>query len=146
MRTVLITGFSGVGKSTVLQKLASEDVLCIDLDDGWMQEIEGEWMINLERVKQFMHAHPGVPIVIAGCAMNQRELHADCTVLLTASVQTMRARIAERENPFGKDEATWQKILADKQEFESRLEGGSDIVINTDQPLEETLRVIKQLL
>jgi hypothetical protein len=40
------------------------------------------------------------------CAMNQGELDVDCTILLTTSVQTMKARIAGQENTFGKDEAT----------------------------------------
>ena len=34
MRTILLTGMSGVGKSAVLQRLAGEGVLCVDLDDG----------------------------------------------------------------------------------------------------------------
>lgn len=146
MRRILLTGMSGVGKSTILKKLASEGILCVDLDDGWIQEIRGERLINLEAVHRFIRVHDTEPIVFAGCAMNQGELRADCTVLLTASPETMRKRIAERENPFGKEEETWRKIMADKTEFEPILEAKSDMVINTEQPADDTAMQIRKLL
>ena len=146
MKRVLLTGMSGVGKSAVLGRLSLEGFLCVDLDDGWMRDVDGEPMIDLRKVRSFMQAHPNDPIVFAGCAMNQRELGVDCTVLLTAPAQVMRERIAQRENPFGKDDATWEKILADKAEFEPMLRAVCDVVIDTQQPLEETVAQIKALL
>ena len=146
MRTILLTGMSGVGKSAVLHRLAGQEVLCVDLDDGWMREADGERLIDVSAVRQFMHSHSAQPIVLAGCAMNQGELDVDCTILLTASAQTMLARIADRENPFGKDEASWRKILADKEEFEPILRARCDLVIDTEQPLDVTVRQVGRLL
>lgn len=79
------------------------------------------------------------------CAMNQGELDVDRRIFLTASIHTMKARIAGRSNPFGKDEATGQKILADKDAIEPLLQAKCDLVINTDQPLYETVRQIRPL-
>jgi dephospho-CoA kinase len=146
MTRILLTGMSGVGKSAVLQRLASDGILCVDLDDGWMYDAGGEPMINLPVVHRFIQAHPNESIVFAGCAMNQRKLEVDCTVLLTASPKLMKARIEKRENPFGKDEHTWQKILADKAQFEPVLRASSDVVIDTEQLLEQTAAKIREML
>lgn len=146
MTRILLTGMSGVGKSAVLQRLASDGILCVDLDDGWMYDAGGEPMINLPVVHRFIQAHPNESIVFAGCAMNQRKLEVDCTVLLTATPTLMKARIEQRDNPFGKDEPTWQKILEDKARFEPVLIASSDVVIDTEQPLEQTVAQIKEIL
>lgn len=146
MGRILLTGMSGVGKSTILEMLAAEGIRCVDLDDGWMREIQGERLIDPEAAERFIRAHGTEPVVFAGCARNQGILSADYTILLTASPETMRMRIAERKNPFGKDEETWRKIMADKEETEPILKARSDMVINTEQPPEETVKQIKQLL
>ena len=146
MKRILLTGMSGVGKSTVLQRLAADGILCVDLDDGWMCDVDSEPMINLPRVHRFIQAHQNESVVFAGCAMNQRKLDVDCTVLLTATPTLMKARIEQRDNPFGKDEPTWQKILEDKARFEPVLIASSDVVIDTEQPLEQTVAQIKEIL
>lgn len=146
MRRILLTGMSGVGKSAVLERLAAEGFQCIDLDDGWMCEIQGERQIDLKAVQQFVRSHDQESIVFAGCAINQGSLNADYTILLTASPETMRARIAKRKNPFGKDEETWQRIMEDKKEIEPILKAKSNMVIHTEQALDETVTQIKQLL
>ena len=141
-----MTGMSGVGKSAVLERLAAEGILCLDLDDGWMCEIQGEPQIDLAAVRQFVRSHPRESIVFAGCAINQGGLPVDAAILLTASTETMRERIAQRKNPFGKDEATWQKILKDKEEVEPVLKAKCDLVIHTEQALDETVAQIRLLL
>ena len=146
MRRILLTGMSGVGKSTVLEKLAAEGIQCIDLDDGWMCKIRGERQIDMKAVQRFVQAHDQEPVVFAGCAVNQGDLNADYTILLTASPEIMRERIAGRKNPFGKDEEAWQKIMKDKSEIEPILKARSNMVINTEQALDETVMQIKQLL
>lgn len=146
VKRILLTGMSGVGKSAVLEKLAAEGFLCVDLDDGWMREGQGERLINLEAVRRFVREHEAEPVLFAGCAANQGGLNADYTILLTAFPETMRKRIAGRKNPFGKDGETWQKILADKEETEPLLKAKCDMVINTEQALEDTVRQIRQLL
>ena len=74
MKRILLTGMSGVGKSTVLQRLAADGILCVDLDDGWMCDVDSEPMINLPRVHHFIQAHQNESVVFAGCTMNQRKL------------------------------------------------------------------------
>ena len=73
MKRILLTGMSGVGKSAVLQRLASEGILCVDLDDGWMCDVDGEPMINISKVRRFLRKHLNESVVFAGCAMNQRD-------------------------------------------------------------------------
>ena len=144
---VLITGMSGVGKSTVLRHL-DEEAIKIELDeDDWMvwSEEYQEEVIDIERLIKLFESNPENNIFISGTAINQGKIYPnlDAVITLTAPLDVMKSRIISRtENPFGKSEAEWAKIVADKQEFEAQIIAGSDLVINTDQPIEVTIQEI----
>lgn len=55
----------------------------------------------------------------------------------------MKERIQNRENnPFGKTEDEWSKIVSDKVTFEEQIFKSSDYVISTDKPLQDILKEI----
>lgn len=142
---VLITGMSGVGKSTILKHLDTE-VIKIDLDnDDWMiwDEEYQERVIDVSKLIKLFEVNPERNIFLIGTAINQGKIYSylDGVITLTAPLDVMKTRIQSRtDNPFGKSEAEWAKIVADKQEFEDRIISGSDLVINTDQPIEVTIQ------
>lgn len=148
---VLITGMSGVGKSTILKHLDAEAIK-IDLDnDGWMiwDEEYQERVIDVSKLIKLFEANPERNIFLSGTAINQEKIYSylDGVITLTAPLDVMKTRIQSRtDNPFGKSEAEWEQIVTDKQEFEDRIISVSDLVINTDQPIVDTIREIHHFL
>ncbi|MBG9987575.1 AAA family ATPase [Aerococcaceae bacterium DSM 111176] len=148
---VLITGMSGVGKSTVLRHL-DEVAIKVELDEEdwmvWSEEYQEE-VINIERLIELFESNPDRDIFLSGTAINQGKIYPylDAVITLTAPLEIMKSRIQSRtDNPFGKSETEWAKIVADKEEFEARIISGSDLVINTDQPIAATIQEIIQFL
>lgn len=152
MVRILLTGMSGVGKSTVLRKLQSENSLTIDLDDGdWMyfDDRANDFLMDIPKLKNFMKMNSDKHIFLAGTASNQSRLYVDldCVIALTAPLSVMKERIKSRtDNPFGKSETEWEKIEKDTMEFEERIKKSSDYVIDTSQPLEDTVKKIERLI
>ena len=57
MTKILFTGMSGVGKSTILEHLRSEDAICIDLDyDNWMMFDPAcqDYLLDITRITQLI--------------------------------------------------------------------------------------------
>jgi hypothetical protein len=91
MTAVLITGMSGVGKSTVLAELQRRGFEAVDTDDDWIEVVDGEplWREGL------MDALPSRPrrgpLIVAGTVANQgrfyRRFHA---VVLGCCANTCR--------------------------------------------------------
>ncbi len=152
MTKILFTGMSGVGKSTILEHLRSEDAICIDLDyDNWMMFDPAcqDYLLDITRITQLIQTDAHKHLFFAGTAVNQKEIYAqlDWVITLTAPLEVMRARLLARTtNPFGKKEEEWQKIIADKERFEPLIIQSSHLTIATDQPLEQTLQKIRRLI
>lgn len=100
MSRVLVTGMSGVGKSTLLQGLASGGHTVVDTDyDGWVLQ-DGQW--DEPRMHKLLE-HEG-RIVVSGTVENQVKFYGyfDHVVLLSAPLQTLLERVAARNsNPYG---------------------------------------------
>ena len=77
MKRMLLTGMSGVGKSTLARALRSERCLSVDLDEGWMllRSPDGERIIDVPRVERLFDTCRNRHIVLAGTAVNQGELY-----------------------------------------------------------------------
>src|SRR5687767_12702771 len=105
---------SGVGKSTVLDRLASRGYRVVDTDRGGWQECvprpggagaEPQWREDLVDALIGEHERSGEPLFIAGTVWNQGRFRArfDEVVLLSAPLAVMLDRVAARDtNPFGK--------------------------------------------
>jgi len=153
VKRVLITGMSGVGKSSVIEELARRGYKAIDIDQpawseyryldpetGNHEEDEAEWLWKEDLVEELLATEDADMLFLSGCAANQGQFYPalDHVVLLTASEPLMIERLAARtNNDFGKRPEELAKILSDKANFEARLRAGADLEIDTTIPLQE---------
>lgn len=130
---VLVTGMSGSGKSTVLAELKRRGHRVIDTDDpGWIVEThtvggpEPVW--DLEQIKALIDGHRTGWLFIAGCVANQGAVYDrfEAVVLLSAPVDVILDRVADRANPFGSTAEDRTKIAKDLAAFELLLRAGAD--------------------
>lgn len=148
MQKVLLTGMSGVGKSTILNQLKVEGFLTVDLDNsGWINYDvkEEDYLMDTTKIIDFITLHEKEVVFLAGTTINQIHIYSylDFVISLTAPLEVMKERIQNRENnPFGKTEDEWSKIVSDKVTFEEQIFKSSDYVISTDKPLQDILKEI----
>ena len=150
---VLVTGMSGSGKSTVLAELKRRGHRVVDTDDpGWIVETptgggpEPVW--DLDQIKALVDSHPTGWLFIAGCVANQGAVYDrfDAVVLLSAPVQVILDRVADRGNPFGSTTEDRAKIAADLAAFEPLLRATADHEIVTTAPVPHDRRDVAQTL
>ena len=151
MSRILLTGMSGVGKSTVLKAMASEDTFCIDLDNSpWITSDpqSGERFILTAELTDWMKTQRCRNIVIAGCESNQKELYPalDAVIVMIAPLEVMQKRILARDNPFGKSDSDWQRIMRDKKQVEPLLTQNCTYVCDANRPLDAVLSDIFRYL
>lgn len=149
---VLVTGMSGAGKSTVLGELERRGHRVIDTDDpGWIlaaQPAGGrEPVWDLDQIKALIDGHRTGWLFVAGCVANQGVVYDrfDAVVLLSAPINVILERVANRANPFGsraQDRATIAKDLAT---FEPLLRAGADHEIVTTVPVAEVVATLEQI-
>ncbi|WNB85454.1 AAA family ATPase [Cellulomonas sp. ATA003] len=147
MTTVLVTGMSGVGKSTVLAELARRGHRVVDTDDGdWIHLVargDGtppEPLWREDRIAALLDGHTDGALFVAGTVMNQGRFRSrfDAVVLLSAPLEVMLRRIADRDgNDFGKTAVERERIVADTAEVEPLLRAGATVEIDTRAPLGE---------
>lgn len=148
---ILLTGMSGVGKSSLLRALKTPENLTVDLDDGWIaySEVYGERAIDIARVRRLLNENPGREILLAGTAINQAELvpELDGVVVLTAPLEVMRERILRRtDNPFGKSAEEWAQIERDTAEVEPLLIRSATMALDTSGTPEEAAARLREYL
>jgi dephospho-CoA kinase len=143
---VLLTGMSGVGKSTLVQELRRRGYRAYDADDHGFSEprADGRWGWRADRVADLL-AHEGDGLVFfAGCSEEQRALPFDYRVLLTVPEPVLVERLRTRtRNTYGRDDAQLAQVLADLAEVEPLLRRSADLVLTTTAP---PLEVVDRLL
>lgn len=149
---MLVTGMSGSGKSTVLAELERRGHRVIDTDDpGWIVEIhtaggpEPAW--DLDEIKSLIDDHRTGWLFIAGCVTNQGTVYDrfDAVVLLSAPVDIILDRVADRANPFGSTAEDRTKIANDLAAFEPLLRAGADREIVTTAPIAEVVAALEHV-
>lgn len=151
---VLVTGMSGTGKSTVLAELGRRGHRVVDTDEpGWIVSVpvsgaaEAEPMWDLARLGRLLDEHREGWLFVAGCVANQGALYArfDAVVLLSAPLEVILARVAERANPFGSSSSDRAKIASDLTEFEPRLRAGADHEIRATGSVAEVVAAVERV-
>lgn len=149
---MLVTGMSGTGKSSALAELARRGHRVLDTDDpGWIVEsptaggIEPLW--DLERIGVLLDRHRAGRLFIAGCVANQRALYErfDAVVLLSAPVDVLLERVADRANSFGSTYADRAKIASDLAAVEPLLRAGAEHEIDTTTSIASVVATLERI-
>jgi shikimate kinase len=125
---VLVTGMSGVGKSTLLAELSRRGHATVDTDyDGWTRP-DGQW--DEERMGRLLRRPD---LVVSGTVANQGRFYDrfDHVVLLTAPLATLLERVGKRVgNPYGKKPEHRSEIARYVEEVEPLLRRGATLVLD----------------
>ena len=144
MSHVLITGMSGVGKSTVLEALRSRGFACIDMDDASLSfhDDAGHQHWRTDLLVQLLEAHPERTTFVVGSAEEQAGLHRQfrAIVLLSAPMEVMLDHIRSRtSHAFGQDPAEMARVLDDLHSVEPQLRRSCTHVIVTTVPVAQVV-------
>jgi hypothetical protein len=155
MKRVLITGVSGVGKSTVVADLAARGYAAVDTDYGGYcspgSDIDPPkptagpgWVWNEARLRRLL-ATGGDPLFVSGCVPNQGRFYPDFDriVLLSAAPAVVRRRLLGRTgNDYGKHPGQLERAMQDQAEVEPLLRQGATLEIDTGAPLETVMTLL----
>ncbi|MCP1428335.1 dephospho-CoA kinase [Microbacterium foliorum] len=134
MPRILITGMSGVGKSTLLSVLGNRGHRVIDTDYGTWKTADGLW--DEMRLSALLDSAPSV--VVAGTVENQGRFYDrfDHVVLLSAPEDVILSRVACRtNNHYGRTESDRREIRTYLQDVEPRLRAtATEELHGTDTP------------
>jgi dephospho-CoA kinase len=150
MRRVLLTGISGVGKSTVVAELAARGYKTVDTDYGWCHTApDGEWLWREDLIEGLLSTEDADVLFIAGAASNQvkfyRRFHH--VVLLSAPADVIVERLEARtNNAFGKAAEELTRVLNHLHTVEPMLRNAATYEIVTARHLDEVVEEIVQLV
>ena len=170
MKRFFITGISGVGKSSVAEKLTQRGISSIDIDDTeglcrwvnndtletdqWHHGMTDEWyqkhkyICDKEKLINLMSNYKDT-VVVVGLPSNHNELLYlfDKVFLLYCKEEIFLKRIEDRtSHDFGKHVLDRQNILSWYKNFEEKMLGKGAIAINTEESLDEVVsKVIKYI-
>lgn len=148
MKRVLVTGMSGVGKSTVAGRLSELGYKVVDTDEGGFSLVDerGEQHWDVDRIRRLLATEDADVLFVVGADDAQAQFSSDFDhiVLLSAPRDVMLQRLASRtNNRFGKSSEDLAKFLADLEEYEPMMRRSATLEIDTSAPLD---RVIDELL
>jgi broad-specificity NMP kinase len=151
MKRVLLTGMSGVGKSTVAERLTELGYKAVETDHGGYSVIDedGSQHWDVDRIRQLLATEDVDVVFVVGADDAQVLFYPDFDhiVLLSVSRDVMVERLASRTtNPFGKRPDELAKILADLEEFEPMMRRGAMHEIDTSKPLDLVIDEILDLV
>jgi dephospho-CoA kinase len=161
MKSVLITGMSGTGKSTVIQELASRGYPAHDLDTpDWSEWVDAapsdgltpaqgkDWVWRESRVRKLLSGSQEATLFISGCAENMSRLFPliDCIILLSAPVETIVERLEARApDGYGHVAEQRRKVVDLIATVEPLLRQSADQEIDTRKPVRATVDEILQI-
>ena len=144
MTRVLVTGMSGVGKSTVIAALGERGHRAVDTDsDAWsrwesLPDGSLEWVWREDAIALLLAEDDARPLFLAGCKSNQGRFYArlDAVVLLTAPLETLLARIDRRDtNPYGKSDEERALVIDHVATVEPLLRRTATHVLDATAPV-----------
>ena len=147
MKRVLLTGMSGVGKSTVAERLSELGYKAVETDYGGFSVVDERghhW--DVDRIRQLLATEEVDVLFVVGSDDNQVMFYPDFDhiVLLSAPRDVVIERLASRtNNQFGRSPDELAKILADLEKYEPMMRRSATHEIDTSKPLD---RVIDEIL
>jgi dephospho-CoA kinase len=143
---ILLTGMSGVGKSTVLTELARRGFDTVDTDaGGWIHRHSGEPLWDEPLMDELLSRPRSGPLFVQGTVANQGRFYDrfNAVVLLSAPLEVILERLRTRTtNEFGKSADEREKIVRDIADVEPLLRAGSTDELDTRQPIDETVEAL----
>jgi shikimate kinase len=155
MRRILLTGMSGVGKTTVLEALAHLGHRTVETDvGGWkVPGPDGALIWDEARINELLTSsqsslESGQALFVSGTVENQGRFYSqfDVVLLLSAPQPVMIERLQQRtNNPYGKRPGELDEILGYVQSVEPLLRRRATAEIRTDRPLVDVVADVLRL-
>ena len=154
MAKILITGMSGTGKSTALERLRLRGHATVDTDaEAWSRWVRlpdgsGDWIWREQAIRELLSEHREGHLFVAGCKSNQGGFYPlfDQVVLFSAPADVILARIAARTtNPYGKRDDERDAILGHLETVEPLLRATATAEIDTTAPIEQVVERLEEL-
>jgi shikimate kinase len=164
MKRILLTGMSGVGKSTLIAELAARGCSAVDADcdeySHWVStagmadvpgtpvEADRDWVWREDRMHELLARETGEVLFVSGCAANMRRFlpRFDHVVLLSAPAAVIAHRLRTRTtNPYGKGPGELERVLSLIDEVEPHLRRLADREIDTSAGLEAVIATLLDL-
>jgi broad-specificity NMP kinase len=147
MKRILLTGMSGVGKSTVAERLSELGYKVVETDYGGFSVVdEHGYHWDVDRIRQLLATEEVDVLFVVDSDDNQVMFYQDFDqiILLSAPRDVMIERLASRtNNRFGKSPNELAEILADLEKYEPMMRRSATHEIDTSRPLD---RVIDEIL
>ncbi|PPB50895.1 ATP-binding protein [Arthrobacter pityocampae] len=145
MSRILVTGMSGVGKTTLLHELIRRGYHGIDTDhDGWVLP-NGTW--DEARMSALLASERTV--VVSGTVENQGRFYDRfaAVILLSAPVEVLIDRVSVRtNNPYGNARAEQAVIRQQVLDVEPLLRRGATLELDGRRPVSELADDVERLL
>ena len=142
---ILITGMSGVGKTTILEELRRRGYMTVDTDYGGWELPDHRW--DERRMAQLLASHREV--VVSGTVENQGAFYDrfEHVVLLTAPLQVILERVSARtNNPYGATQADRHEIAGYVETVEPLLRRGATDELDGQRPISDLADRVEELL
>ena len=168
-KSILITGVSGVGKTSISQRLNKMGYKAYDMDSepelfsmidkktglpvvnhdnsDIKKVLNMDWICNKEKLVSIIKSESNQVVFYCGSGSNLDELLYlfDKIVLLTLSPEIIKERLTTRtEHDFGKTAEIQDWIMSWKDDWENKIIEKGALVVNTRGTLEEIANDIIQ--